>query len=115
MKIEKKESSFLGNITRVLSANFLVAIVGFAGSFIFPRILSIESYALFQKFILYIGYIAILQLGFASGMVVNYAGKKYDDIDKCQYKSELIILTIILICFTPICVITMSLSLQLES
>lgn len=96
----KQNNSLLSNITRVLSANFLVAIVGFIGTFIFPRILSIESYSLYHTFTLYVGYIGILHLGFPSGMVINYAGKQYDEIDKQQYKSEVLLLLVILICFT---------------
>ena len=96
----KSESSLLKNITRVLSANFLVAVIGFVGSFIFPKILTIESYALYHTFTLYIGYIGVLHLGFPSGMAINYAGKHYEDIDKQQYKSELKLLLIILIFFT---------------
>lgn len=88
------------NIFRVLVTNFWVAIVGFLGSFVFPKILSVQDYALYHTFTLYIGYIAILHLGFPSGMVVNYAGKNYVDIDKKQYKSEMIILICILLFFT---------------
>ena len=100
MNIKNMENSFIGNITRVLSANFIVAIVGFLGTFIFPKILSVEDYAFYQEFILYVGYIGILHLGFSSGMAVNYAGKKYDEISKERYKSELSILLLILIIFT---------------
>lgn len=88
------------NFTKVLSANFITAIIGFIGSFVFPKILSIESYALFHEFTLYVGYIGILHLGFSSGMAVNYAGKEYENIDKKQYKTELKLLYIILLIFT---------------
>jgi O-antigen/teichoic acid export membrane protein len=85
-----------GNIFSALSANFIVAIVGFLGSFIFPKILTIDDYALYHKFTLYLSYITILHLGFPSGMAVNYAGKEFESIDKKQYKSELILLLLIL-------------------
>lgn len=99
---KSKETLLIKNIARVLSANFWVAIIGFAGSFIFPKILTIDAYARYHTFTLYVGYIAILHLGFPSGMVINYAGKEYDKIDKKQYKSELIILCTILSVFTII-------------
>lgn len=85
-----------GNIFRALSANFIVAIVGFLGSFIFPKILTIDDYALYHTFTLYLSYITILHLGFPSGMAVNYAGKEFESIDKKQYKSELLLLLLIL-------------------
>lgn len=97
-----KSRSLAKDISRVLSANLIVAMVGFLGAFVFPKILSIESYALYHTFTLYVGYIAITHLGFPSGMMINYAGQKYKKIDKSQYKAELIILFSILGTFTVI-------------
>lgn len=97
---DRKGNLLIGNIARVLSANFWVAIIGLAGSFIFPKILTIESYALYHTFTLYIEYIGILHLGFPSGMVINYAGQDYKNINREQYKSELLLLLTILCGFT---------------
>lgn len=107
---EKKETSLAKNIVRVLMANFWSTAIAFICSFVFPKILTIEDYALYNTFTLYVGYIAILHLGFPSGMVINYAGKKYTDLDKGQYKSEVTILLSILLffscCFTGVAVVT---------
>lgn len=100
MPSKGKENSLIKNIVRVLSANFWVAVIGFIGSFIFPRILTIDAYALYHTFTLYIGYITITHLGFPSGMVINYAGKEYDNIDRKQYRSEILLLMGILLFFT---------------
>lgn len=94
--------SLTGNIVKVLSANFWVAVIGFVGSFIFPKILSIKGYALYHTFTLYISYIGILHLGFPSGMAIKYAGKDYDTLDKKQYKSEITLLLFVLCMFTAI-------------
>lgn len=101
-KSMQKKSGLAKDITRVLSANLLVALIGFLGSFIFPKILSIESFALYHTFTLYVGYIAITHLGFPSGMMINYAGQNYEKIDTRQYKAELSILFTILAAFTAI-------------
>lgn len=100
--MSNKEPSLSRNISRVLSTNIIVVMVGAISVFVFPKILSIESYALYHEFILYIGYISILHLGFSTGMVINYAGNNYDDINKPRYKSEIIILFSILIVFSGI-------------
>ena len=97
---KRKENSLSKNIIRVLSANFWVAVIGFLGSFVFPRILTIDGYALYHTFTLYVGYITITHLGFPFGMVINYAGKDYDMIDRKQYRSEMLLLLGILSLFT---------------
>ena len=96
----EKKNNLLKNIFRVLSANFYVAAVGFLGSFIFPKILTIDSYALYHTFTLYLTYITITTIGFPSGMAVKYAGKDYSSIEVNQYKSEMKILLSILMGFT---------------
>lgn len=96
----RSEKSLKWNITRVLAANFWVAMIGFLGSFIFPKILTIEAYALYHTFTLYVGYIAICHLGFPSGMVINYAGQDYQNISASRYKSEMRLLLSILLMFT---------------
>jgi O-antigen/teichoic acid export membrane protein len=100
MKLSIKNTSLKNNILRVLSANFWVALIGFASSFVFPRILTIDDFALYHTFTLYLTYITILHLGFPSGLVIKYAGKNYEDIDEKQYKTEVYIIGIILGSFT---------------
>ena len=103
MANDSRDGISLGhNIIRVLITNFWVAIIGLLGSFVFPKILTVEDYALYHTFTLYVGYVAILHLGFPSGMVINYAGKEYSSLEKKQYKSELMILITILLFFTVI-------------
>lgn len=94
------EHSIGKNIMRVLMSNFWVTAIGLVCSFVFPKVMTIEAYALYHTFTLYVGYTAILHLGFPSGMVVNYAGQSYDIIDKKQYKSEVILLILVLFFFT---------------
>lgn len=88
------------NILRVLISNFWVMIIGVINGFIFPKILTIEDYAIFQTFSLYISYVGMLHLGFPSGMFINYGGYEYNSIDKKQYKSEVKVLILILSIFT---------------
>jgi len=96
----KAGSSLTANIIKVLSANLWVTIIGFLGGFVFPKILTIDAYAEYHTFTLYLKYIAIIHLGFPSGMMIRYAGQDYEKIDKKRYKSELIILLSILSFFS---------------
>lgn len=88
------------NIIRVFTANGVVAIVGLLSSLFLPKALSIEEYATYQTFILYLSYIGVLHLGFPTGMSIKYAGVSYTEIDKKQYKSEIRLLTLLLLVFS---------------
>lgn len=88
------------NILRVLSANGVVAVIGLISSLYLPKILTIDDYATYQTFILYMSYIAILHLGFPTGMNIKYAGKNLENVDKSQYKAEIRIILVILSFFS---------------
>jgi O-antigen/teichoic acid export membrane protein len=77
------------NIFRVFISNLVVLITGFINGFVFPKLLSIEDYALYQIFLLYVLYIGIFHFGFPNGLFVKYGGNSLN-IDKQQYKSEIL-------------------------
>lgn len=90
------------NILKVLLSNIMLTIIGLLSSFVFPILMSIEEYAIFQQYLLYVSYINICHLGIASGMFLNYAGKDYRTTKKPQYKSEIYLIYIVLMIFTII-------------
>lgn len=92
----------LKNIIKILFSNVVLIFIGLINSFMFPILLTIEDYAYYQEYMLYISYVNICHLGIASGMFLNYAGKNYKKIDKQQYKSEIYLIYIVLIIFTLI-------------
>jgi len=92
----------LKNIIKILLSNTVLATLGIINGILYPVLLSVNDYAYYQKFMLYIGYVNICHLGVASGMFLNYAGKKYEDTDKAQYKSEVYLIYFILATFISI-------------
>lgn len=85
---------------KVLSANLVVLVMKLVSGFVFPKFMTTEAYADYQTFSLYLSYITILNLGFSTGMFINYGGQPYDQIDKARYKSEVGVLLGILCVFT---------------
>lgn len=89
-------------LLKVFTSNFLVTLLKLVTGFVFPRMMSVESYAEYQTYALYITYICALHLGFSDGMGINYAGKPYERTEPGQYKAEVRILLAISLCFTAI-------------
>lgn len=86
----------LANIIKVLFSNFIITFVGLVNSFVFPKLMSITGYSEYQTFTLYASYVNILHLGIASGMFVNYGGIPYKKIEKSRYKSEVLLILLVL-------------------
>lgn len=87
------------NILKVLMSNAFLAVMGIGISFLFPVILSKNDYAYYQKYALYITYLNICHLGIPSGMYLNYAGKKKENINRSIYKSEVYLMLLVLLLF----------------
>lgn len=90
------------DVLKVLSSNGLVAILGMVSSLVLPKILKLEDYAYYQAFLLYLSYIAVLHLGFPTGLSIKYAGVQVKKINRSQYKSEFILQILIPAFFTAI-------------
>lgn len=94
------------NIRRVLLSGMWVTIIGILNSFVFPRLLSIEEYAVYQTFTLYMAYVGALHLGIPSGMFILYAGQDFDKINKAKYKSEILLIVTVLAFFCCIGIVS---------
>ncbi|PJG83510.1 oligosaccharide flippase family protein [Caviibacterium pharyngocola] len=95
----KDNKTLRKNISYVLSSNMIIALIGLVNVFLFPKIMTVESYALYQSFMLYITYITICHAGFSTGMAINYAGKNFEDISLRRFKSEIFLLFLIVLFF----------------
>ena len=76
------------SILKVFSVNFLQLISSLIIGFIIPEILSLDDYANLKTYTLYVSYIGLFHLGFLDGLYIKYGGKKINDINKGELKSE---------------------------
>lgn len=67
---------------QVLVANIISLLISVFTSFFIPKYLSVDSYALYKTYSLYISYAGFFHLGYADGMYLKYGGKKIEDINK---------------------------------
>lgn len=86
----KKESIIMiKNIIRVLISNIVVMLTSFVNTLFIPLILSIDAFAEYQTFMIYVSYISMLTFGFHGGLFIKYAGKRRAEIEKQQFRSEI--------------------------
>ena len=95
----------ISSIIKVLMSNFLITVLGLVNSFVFPIIMSVEDYSIYQEFKLYSSYVNACHLGMIDGMFLFYGGKDYKTINKEKYKSEIILALIIVGFFSLIGII----------
>ena len=69
------------NIFKVLISNILVMLASVVNTLVIPKILSIDGYAEYQTFMLYISYVGLLTFGFHAGMFVKYGGRNESQIN----------------------------------
>ena len=69
-------------LIQILGANIILLLVNILNSFLLPKYVSIETYAIIKTYTLYIGYAGFLSLGFADGMYLKFGGMDYSNINK---------------------------------
>lgn len=77
------------NIIKVLLANIIVMFTSVINTLIIPKLLSIDGYAEYQTFMLYISYVGLTTFGFHSGLFIKYGGTNKNELKKGQFKSEM--------------------------
>ena len=82
-----KKRSFLKNVLVVLISNLFSVVSGVLIGFIIPKVLGVSEYGYYKTFTLYCSYLGILHFGFVDGIYLKFAGKKYEELDKRQFRT----------------------------
>ena len=93
------------SLLHIFAANIIYLLINIFNSFLLPKFLSVDTYAIIKTYTLYVGYAGFLSLGYADGMYLKYGGKDINELDlvdlSTNYKSytlfELIVCFICLI------------------
>ncbi len=105
------------NLQRVLIAGIIQALAGALNAFIVPKFIGVEQFGYYREFLLYSGYIGFLHFGFVDGMMVKYAGKPIESLDKREVESEFAFLVyfqfVIAACFVIIGILLSNISIFL--
>ena len=76
-------------IIHLLLANMVYLLISILNSFLLPKFVSLETYAVVKTYTLYIGYAGFLSLGYADGMYLRYGGIDIEKIEKKELGSNL--------------------------
>ncbi len=76
----------LKNIIIVALGNVMTLLSGIMLGFFLPKILGVTDYGYYKTFTLYITYVGLFHFGFSDGVYLLYAGKKYDDLDRGDFR-----------------------------
>ncbi len=77
----------LKNITGVTVSNFITIASGIVVGFFLPKILSVEDYGWYKTFTLYMTYVGFFGLGIIDGIVLEYGGYNYEEMDRYRFRS----------------------------
>jgi len=89
MFINKKAKRLFKNFSLTLIANFLSLIISASTVLIVPRFVGVDQYGYFQLFLFYSAYSGFLLLGWNDGIYLRYGGKRYENLNKDLFFSQL--------------------------
>ena len=76
------------NIGLSIIAQIISLAVSFVMNLILPKFISEYQYALWQTYLLYVGYVGILHFGLLDGIVLRYSQYDYCELDKPRIRSQ---------------------------
>ncbi len=80
-------AALIGNIVKVTMSRGLSLLASVAIGFIIPKALGVTGYGFFKIFSLYSSYMILLHFGFIDGILVHFAGKSEQDLDRKEVRS----------------------------
>ena len=78
---------FLSDLFSVVTSNSIALIGSIVTGFIVPMLLGVEEYGIYKLFTLYISYAVLLHFGFVDGILLNYAGTDYKQLNKEKFRA----------------------------
>ena len=82
-----KNGRTLKNIISVSLSNCTTILSGIVVGFLIPKILSIYGYGMYKTFTLYTTYIGFFSLGIIDGIVLDYGGYNYEQLNQEKFRS----------------------------
>ena len=76
------------DLFKVFGSNVVTLVAGIVSGLIIPSFLSLDQYAYFKTFTLYLSYVGILHLGLADGLFIKYGGSYENEVDDSLLKGE---------------------------
>lgn len=86
---------FLKNVSALMSVNLLSFGISALITLIVPKFLSVSEYSYFQLYLFYLNYIGFCCIGWIDGIVLRYAGKYYEDLNKSVFSGQFRIYTLL--------------------
>lgn len=86
MDVKRRNKMLSGMIAVILSQAISVAVSLIMG-FIVPKFIDEYQYSYWQTFLLYYGYVPILNIGLLDGFALRYSKYNYDELDKPRVRS----------------------------
>lgn len=102
------------NIGLSVIAQIISLAVSFIMNLVLPKFISEYQYALWQTYLLYVGYVGILHFGLLDGIVLRYSQYDYEELDKVRIRSQFKCLLVMTNTFCTIAIICVSLFWQNE-
>lgn len=83
----RKNTKTIKDIAFVALSNCSTIVSGIVVGFLIPKILSVYGYGMYKTFTLYTTYIGFFSLGIIDGIVLDYGGFNYDELNCEKFRS----------------------------
>lgn len=103
--MNKGVSSIFKNISYAVMSNLTSLVVSSLVILIVPKLIGVEEYGLWQFYLFCAGYVGFLHFGWIDGIYLRYGGEDYRNLNKPQFYSQFLMLSVMQIIIAAIILI----------
>ena len=81
------QRSVVKNIVSVALSNIITLLAGVGVGLLLPKLLEVEDYGWYKTFTLYVTYLGFAHLGLLDGIVLEYGGLDFDQLDRPLFRN----------------------------
>lgn len=81
-----RKNTFSKDLITVIFSNLIILLSSVVTGFIVPKLLGVEGYGYYKIFTLYLSYSALAHMGYVDGVLLQFAGKEYEELSKEKFR-----------------------------
>ena len=81
------KNKFVKNVVQIITSRGIMLLSEILLGFVVPKILGVTGYGYLKLYSIYTAYAALLHFGFVDGILLKFAGLKYEDLEKKEIRT----------------------------
>lgn len=85
---------FIVRVSQSSATTLVSTVVNLASTLVFPKLIGVENYSLWQLYAFYVGFVGVLQFGWNDGIYLRYGGASFEQLSRRVFSAQFAMLAL---------------------